>query len=480
MNQENPRFAPLPVRARTTLEILDTAVKLYRRYFGILTLWSLIVSATYLVSAVVPFAYLIAMPLVYGSVSCAIAAAVRGEPITFAQVWNFTQPRFGALLGVLVLSILILSAISFVLVLAGAMIFGFAAVLLANLPEPFIVVGVLLGIVLSLVAMAALGTVAFGWMSMAPIVACLEDDKRGVAALGRAWSLLAGAWRRVFVISSLLGISFLVVFGIIAGFAAMIAGGLDTLSALDESAWLAFGVGATVIAAIFLVAWTPAQSMVVGVLYLDLRVRKEALDLEWNNYQTGEPLPDAPRAAPPQPATPPPPAPLQNGASPETTGAFAGNSPGPEIPLGASALGTAALGASALGNTAPVSSFSGQSLPADAAFSDAAFPDAATSADSAPPVTLDKSRDEKNIAPAPFSSENDSNSSAPAPFSSFAPPEFSLDSSSPSPNPTPEPSENRAPDSPFDLPSSFDPSPSFDSGSSFSDSSSGGGSSSSD
>ncbi|MBW3634876.1 MAG: hypothetical protein KY445_00245 [Armatimonadetes bacterium] len=287
-------FPALPVRRRETLEIFDTALKLYRRYFWVLLGWSALVSVMALVP-ILNWLSLFTLPLLYGAASCCVAAAVRGQGVRFRQCWQFTKPRYGALLGVIFLSWLVLGAFAIALSIAFSFVIFGGVLSLANAPQPVqIVVGVI-GYVLFLVLFGALGVVAFGWSSMVPIVACLEDDKRGAAALGRSFELLKGNWRRVFGMSLLLGLAVLTVMGIIGGGYSLLAwdGLREIFNGAIPSENAIFGLAMTVggFMTVFFTLWNPAQSLVIAVLYLDLRVRREALDLEWTAYASAPPAP---------------------------------------------------------------------------------------------------------------------------------------------------------------------------------------------
>lgn len=295
MTPELPSPAPLaalPVRRREILEILDTSLKLYRRYFWVLIGWSALVSAISLVP-LVNYAAFLAWPLLYGSVACCLAAAVRGQSVKFSQCWAFTKPRYGPLLGTLILSYLMLAALMFVLIIAGVLIGVLGSLALANAPQPVQIVGSILGFILAFLAFCILSVGAFGWLTMVPIVVCLEDDKRSTAAMGRAFDLLKGNWRRVLGLSLILGLAVLAVFTIVGMIYAIIGIGSasDLFSGANPSESAILGVFASVAAflGVFGMIWNPVQTLVIAVLYLDLRVRREALDLEWTAYASAPP-----------------------------------------------------------------------------------------------------------------------------------------------------------------------------------------------
>ena len=282
-------LSALPIRRRETLEIFDTALKIYRRYFWVLLGWSALVAVLAITPILSSFS-LFTMPLLYGAVSCCVAAAVRGQSVKFSQCWAFTKPRYGALLGVTLLSWLLFAAVLVVFYIAAALLAFGGIFALQNAPEPVQLMAGIVGFLLLLVGFSGLGVVAFGWTSMVPIVACLEDDKRGTAAMGRALELLKGNWRRVFGMALILGLAMLAVFGIVGGGMAGVVGlaSLREIFGNSPSDSAIFGLMGTfgAITAMFYLLWLPAQLLVIAVLYLDLRVRREALDLEWNAYSS--------------------------------------------------------------------------------------------------------------------------------------------------------------------------------------------------
>lgn len=278
-------YAPLPVRARGTLEIFDTAFKLFRRYAGVLLAWSFLASVINVIPIFGTFIYLFTMPLAYGAVSCATAAAVRGQSITFKQVWGFTKPRYGALLGVLILAWILLGIAVIALVFVGSLAtFGIVA-LVSSYGTAATVFAWIVGFLVVLVGGSFFLALTLGWFNLAPVIACLEDANRGANALSRAGALMSGNWRKasgVAVISSLMGSAiFLIVGGFLMFF---FYGGIDKFLGADFGNSLFSSIAWTGFNAIFIGAWTPIQAIVGAVFYLDLRTRKEALDLEWTNY----------------------------------------------------------------------------------------------------------------------------------------------------------------------------------------------------
>jgi hypothetical protein len=114
------------------------------------------------------------------------------------------------------------------------------------------------------------------WL-VAPVVVVIE--RMGpIAALGRAWRLSSGHRSRIFGIQILLFILNLVLSVLIGG----IFGGLAAAGA-QEGAPGQLGVTSVVQTIVNLastIIWAPVEWIAFTVLYYDLRVRKEAFDLQ--------------------------------------------------------------------------------------------------------------------------------------------------------------------------------------------------------
>ncbi len=306
-------FAPLPVRARGTLEIFDTAFKLFRRYAGVLLGWSFLSSVVNLLQPVGLFLYVFTMPLLFGAVACVIAAAVRGQNVQFSQVWGFTKPRYGALLGVLILAWVLFFVVLFA-AMFGVMLVGITfSSLTSGFGSAVAILAYIVGTLASLILGSLLLALLVGWFVLSPLVACLEDQHRGSSSMGRAWALFNGNWRKACAVSVILSLAMLAAMVITGSFMGVVFyGGWDKFLGAHASGsefWgLMAGYGGFL--TLFLTASMPILCLVVGVFYLDLRTRKEALDLEWTNYAAKpETLPDqnqtpARRVAPPNVAAP--------------------------------------------------------------------------------------------------------------------------------------------------------------------------------
>ena len=284
-------YAALPVRQRGTLEIIDTALKLYRRYFGVLMGWSALVIFASIITY--PVGLVLAFPLMAGACSCAIAAAVRGQRITFGQGWDFSKPRYGALVLITFIQGLLLSAGTGVILLLCVLVAAGGAWLLSAIGAPDAVTGVVavIGMIIAILVFSILSVLVYAWLGLVPIIACLEDDHRGLSAMSRAWTLMKGSWGRVLGLSTLLTIAITAVSGIVTGTLALLGESLNVFSS-DSSFSAIVGMGLAYMGffGAFFLFWNPIQNLILAVLYLDLRVRNEALDLEWSSYAS-TPLP---------------------------------------------------------------------------------------------------------------------------------------------------------------------------------------------
>lgn len=170
---------------------------------------------------------------------------------------------------------------------------------------------IVLGFVVLAVPMALAGTVAgfvvggiilfvgfvwlyIGWSLAVP--ALLVEDVRGLKALRRSHSLVAGRWWQTFAVIMLGFLLASVLSSVIqAIFVGVILVGVDSSSLL---AWVIIGLAGLA----SLMISTPFQAAILLVVYFDLRVRKEGFDLELLAERFGSTGPFAAAPAPVPPA----------------------------------------------------------------------------------------------------------------------------------------------------------------------------------
>jgi len=291
-------FAPLPLRPRGTLEILDTSVKVYKRYFWVLVAWSAIVNAFSAVGfipilSVLSYLAIFLTPLMTGPVACAIAAAVRGQTVSFKAGWEFTKPRYWSMLGFYLLALVIAGGIFLALMLVCGVIVLLGFLIFKNASGAIqATMSVIAALVLG-TAVTIVGLVVTIWMSMVPIVVAMEEDKHNTQALARAFQLLRGQWMRLVGLMTVLGLGMLVLMGILGGTAAVLIG-IPTIKDLfmgrttDASVWMGVA-GFLGSYTVLLIIYSPIYYLIITLFYLDMRVRKEALDLEWADHTSAPP-----------------------------------------------------------------------------------------------------------------------------------------------------------------------------------------------
>jgi hypothetical protein len=213
--------------------------------------------------------------LATGLLTTAMGRAVLGKPVSTSDVWRRAAGRFWPLLGVTLLVSLILS-VSLVVGLAVAVLLG---VLIGQASSGL---GALVGVLLGL----GVG-VGFVWLYvkllLSPVALVLEGVGP-VTAIKRSYALVGGAWWRTFgihllaviiaaVVSQVITVPFGLIGGVISASTAGSSGALDPFS-FTQSLVTALStlVSSTIV--------IPFSAGVISLLYIDRRIRREALDIE--------------------------------------------------------------------------------------------------------------------------------------------------------------------------------------------------------
>ena len=234
---------PPPMQPRSVADILETAFDLYKRHWV-----TLVQIVAYLIVPLTLLQYL-------------IGDLLEGE-----------DEGSGVIAGSL---LLVFASVFIGLLLTGAIAWAVARILVGR--EPDIsdcyrngyrrIWSILLVAVLSALAIGAgfilfviPGFIVLTRLSVA-IPAVVIEQRKGTDALGRSWNLVKGYGWPVF--------GALIVSWLIAG----IVNGI--LTAIGGDNWFVSGI----FAAIGSIITTPFTALVVGLIYFDLRVRKENLDV---------------------------------------------------------------------------------------------------------------------------------------------------------------------------------------------------------
>ncbi|MFD7527638.1 glycerophosphoryl diester phosphodiesterase membrane domain-containing protein [Streptomyces sp. NPDC059849] len=199
-----------------------------------------------------------------------ISRSVLGRPVTLSDAWAEARPRLPQLLGLTLLLALISAAVLAVGLLPGVLIGSTAGAGLA-----------LLGF------MAAFCVVIWLMVRFCLASPALMLERQSITvSMRRSAKLVRGAWWRTFGILALTGLLTLVVAVIVTipfGVIAVIVDGDGIGSALTDGStsfgWpflIVSGIGEVIISTITY----PLSAGVMALLYIDQRIRREALDLE--------------------------------------------------------------------------------------------------------------------------------------------------------------------------------------------------------
>ncbi len=219
----------------------------------------------------------LAVTLLTALLTSVVGMAVLGHKHTVSQVWTAVRSRLWSILGLSVLQYLIhfaLAMVMVVLVLSGALVGAFLAATGSQALGALIALAsVLLGLLGGLALFAWIGIRIYLAM---PIVV-LERLGPG-RALARSWRLTQGNWWRMLGIVALtmlivLGVSLILMLalGALAGLPMILAGGDWGLTAANTLGVVAEALTYSITA--------PFLAAVTTLLYIDLRMRREGLDL---------------------------------------------------------------------------------------------------------------------------------------------------------------------------------------------------------
>jgi hypothetical protein len=199
--------------------------------------------------------------------------AVLGRPVTTGEAWRDARPRVLKLFGLIVLLLLIV---------AGLLMAGMTPGLLVTATA-----GGEAGVALTALGFLAGGVVAIWLMVRFSLASpALMLEKQGIKkAMGRSVKLVRGSWWRVFGIQLLATVIANVVASIIVipfAFLAAALGGdgvggfLEGTGDLGWTFLVVSGIGSVIGSMITF----PITAGVTVLLYIDQRIRREALDLE--------------------------------------------------------------------------------------------------------------------------------------------------------------------------------------------------------
>ncbi|MGY1456901.1 glycerophosphoryl diester phosphodiesterase membrane domain-containing protein [Streptomyces sp. SS8] len=231
-------------------------------------------SGTFSALGVELLASLIGTVIATAMLTVVVSRAVLGRPVSTGDAWRDSRPQLARLLGLTLLVGLIVS---------GAVALGFLPGILLGMAG-----SELAGVGIALLGGLA-GTVAAVWLWVRYCLSApaLMLERQGVfAALRRSARLVRGSWWRIFGIQLLTTVLVFMIAMIIqlpASFLAPVLGGDGIESFMTggvaDITWtylIVVGIGAVIASTITL----PISAGVTALLYMDQRIRREALDLE--------------------------------------------------------------------------------------------------------------------------------------------------------------------------------------------------------
>lgn len=238
--------------------------------------------------AIVFVLYLTSNAVLTAILSVVVGQGVLGNRETPGAAWRAARPRVLPLIGVICLKALILG-VGGVLAFTVVIFLAFAIGAAANTA----VAGALFGVILGIATLVGIATIWIRWALTTPIV--VLERSRATASLNRSWRLVRKSAWRVFGIMLLTAL--------IVGVAQLVIRTPLTLISGNPFGNHRTGVVPIILGAIggiiALTLTAPLQAGVSVLLYADLRMRREGLDIV---LRTAASQPEAPNPLSDQPA----------------------------------------------------------------------------------------------------------------------------------------------------------------------------------
>ncbi|MDO7881175.1 glycerophosphoryl diester phosphodiesterase membrane domain-containing protein [Salinibacterium soli] len=258
-----------------------------------------------ILSALIPIAFSIAVVAVLqGIVVLEVARGTVGEKLRLGGLWRAARGRIGALIGwsLLVTAIVVVAVVIVVLLITVLVTFGGVGGLGG---------GIMLGI-LSALAAVVLGFWLGTRLCLVPSALVLERLPLR-SAIRRSWSLTTGYFWKVLGIQLLVSVILSTVSSIVSTPLSLIMslsiGLFSPTGDMESAIWVVLIVYLLSIVVSIVVGAISAvvQSATTGLLYIDLRMRKEGLDIELARFvearQAGDSsVPDPYAVRQPEPA----------------------------------------------------------------------------------------------------------------------------------------------------------------------------------
>lgn len=248
-----------------------------------------------ILAALIPIAIsLIGSVMVQGVVVAEVARATLGEKLRLGQVWRAAAPRLWALVGWTLLA-------SLAALVAVALIAGIVWLIIATSTD-------LIGLGIGIAVVGALGLIVlFAWLgtklAIVPSIIVLERAPIS-RAVARSWRLTRGYFWRTFGVLALISIILSVASQVVTTPISLVMGIggtlIDPTGSVEGAALGTFVVTYILLILVSLVVsavTSVVTAAAVSLIYIDLRMRTEGLDLELVRFvearQAGDPsVPD--------------------------------------------------------------------------------------------------------------------------------------------------------------------------------------------
>ena len=241
----------------------------------------------------------ISAALLQGVIVGEVARGTVGDKLSFRSLWNLVKGRVGALIGwtfLITLGWIVVAALV-VLAVAGLLALG-----------PVGIGAAIIFVVLAFLGIVALAIWFFTKAALVPSAIVLERLPIR-AALPRSWRLTRGYFWRTFGVIALVGVivyvvtqivstPFAILGGLLGGILAPTSASTSDRTGFEQLLVSQFSVNilATVVTSIVGAILAVVQTSAVALVYIDLRMRTEGLDLQLTRFvearQTGHDVAD--------------------------------------------------------------------------------------------------------------------------------------------------------------------------------------------
>ncbi|WP_126622191.1 glycerophosphoryl diester phosphodiesterase membrane domain-containing protein [Actinomyces bovis] len=229
-------------------------------------------------SLLTAFLNLFATAILSGLLIVAVSRSVLGRVADLGETWQRTKRRIWALIGQTLLIQLIVIATVLVCALLAVAILTAGAGATSGFDNPSVATIIAIGLSIMVLVVAVIAAALFFQtrLLVAPAALILEDV--GVIdSIKRSWQLTKGSFWRVLGMNLVISILVSIVSGTLGGIFGM-AGGLSIV--LSPKAFALFLSLTTFLTSVVTGLVLPFQAAANALIYIDLRMRKEGLDVD--------------------------------------------------------------------------------------------------------------------------------------------------------------------------------------------------------